>query len=716
MNLDSSAFVERVKQYQFFLQKLPGVLYVVDANGRYIFANDDTTQMSQTSVDKMIGFMNKDIYSHANALVLDANNFMVMQSTAVRTFEEAIIPKEKNKQLQFWLSVRKTIFTPDDEPLLVVNYSVNVTDRKKLDQELGLNFFDKEKNQVLTSVNYPDQYLSHIQNNEGVNAYFTSGRPIEHALNELDERVEADAAILCDFYNMILDHCPANIYAFNRDNSLIYHNSMQQFFNQQYLRQQKSSEFQNQFCPKEVNEKISELYNDKRVIDMVTLNNKKALNKLKTIQCEEAVIVNKQVFMSMKRGVVSPFTNQSILLGASVDYSLQKELEIKFRRALNKQKIDNEAKEAFITNISHDIRTPITGMLGLISEIKELSQGSPVISDQLQELEGVTNEFLSLFNGILKTVEEDETVFLSSNKTYFNLLQLIERCASMYRPVLAHRNIDLLIDASDDVPLHYYDNPMIIKRIVFNLLGNAVKFTHEGKISIHVDYDHAAHALILTVADTGIGIREYAHKIIFDRFTRLDLSAFSRYPGYGLGLFMVKKYVDLMKGKVNVTSRLGEGATFSLTLPMKPVSHVPEEDKPLVTRRPQTRMQPGLKKILLVEDNVLAARALQQMLESLQYEVAKADNGKKALDMARSEAFAVIFLDLGLPDQSGLDVLLSLRHHDMTKHTPIYMLSGHITNEMRLQCMEHGADGAYTKPMEKNALAELLEDLQSSVQ
>lgn len=703
MTTNDHFYRQRYAQLKFFFRKLPGMIACVDARGRYLDFNDDFFKLAENR-DKRpkLGAKSIDFFSEQNAKIIDANNLATIKLGSATAFEEVFVFPDKPPAC--WLSLNKPIYDHDGIVRMLLSFRINITSRKRLEEQLGLNIFTN-KSAALNYVHDRSGYISECTKLlpsiwfNGKNAAST----MLDVVARLDLTNEADTKIATELYEIALFNFPGNV--FWMDDALRI-----QFINQNLLNE---IGFSHQSM---VMGKTLESFLSDDVSAAFTEINTKVMHDDVTHVNEEHIHIKgkDKVYFSMKRGATNPITQKRNLIGTSIDFTLQKDLERNFRKALNKQGDDDKAKEAFIANISHDIRTPITGMIQLIEDIKERSDEVPNIDFKLRELENLTQEFLQLFDGILKSAEENEAALSPQNKSDFNLVDIINRCLTLFKPTLMYQDVELIFIKTKQLPERYYANPMIIKRILINLIGNAVKFTESGEIKVIAHFNKRKKVLTLTVTDTGIGISEHAHQKIFERFTRLDSSANSAHSGSGLGLYMVKKYVDSMGGTIALRSDLGKGSSFTINLPISPSEiQVGQYMIPISPRYARVVLSNGDLDALVVEDNRLAALAFKKILESFGFEVTVAETGHKAITYCQKKTYGLVFLDLGLPDQSGLTVLAVLRQMELYQKIPIYMLTGHITEAIVKQCLDAGADGAYTKPMMPDELGKLLEDIQA---
>jgi len=421
----------------------------------------------------------------------------------------------------------------------------------------------------------------------------------------------------------------------------------------------------------------------------------------------------------------------------------------------------NKAKTEFIANMSHDIRTPITGIVGLVQDllnkaektkahIKSSSAPGALCSktDELlgevvnliqkdgKLLIGATDELLQLCNEILEVVRLESGKF-ENNVESFDIHSLITHNIELLQPVARHKKLQLLYDIDKSVPQFLSGSRIYLDRVLLNLISNALKFTEEGNVKISARLLHSSNSSIsvatgeeirikIRVEDTGVGIPEDKFDTIFEHFSRLTPSYEGLYKGAGLGLYTVKRYVKAMDGKIDVSSKLNEGTCFTITLPFDVSDHA-DTIKQSIRSTKQIRQpvekseikaeETELKKsavasILLVEDHMLAAIAVTAVLKPFNCHIVRAENGAQAVKMAEEGHYDLILMDIGLPDFSGIEATKKIRSlNDVKKsQVPIVALTGHANNpEMRQEALEAGMQEVMSKPAQPLALESILQ-------
>ncbi len=379
----------------------------------------------------------------------------------------------------------------------------------------------------------------------------------------------------------------------------------------------------------------------------------------------------------------------------------QKNLE----EALNQWRLEarraeaaNKAKTEFLANVSHEIRTPIAGALGMVELLEETSlskeqrENLKHLKNALKNLKDLLNETLDFARLEVGTPEIKEEVF--------SLKELINECAGLFRADLEKKGIKLEIDLPKNLPLFAGDAGKL-KQILLNLLSNAVKFTDQGviKIELNVLKEGADFCwLRLSVHDTGKGIKPEEIEKVFTPFERLEETFEKPYLGTGLGLAIAYRLAKLLGGKLWAESKgPGQGASFHLDIPLK-----------LAEERPSKSEAPNHLKgrVLLAEDNPVNQLYFRKTLEKLGLEVTVAGDGFEALKLARQNSFDLLLLDIRMPGLDGLEVARRLRKEGY--QGVILALTAHVVKDIEREAQGAGLDGFLTKPLTRKELAKKL--------
>ena len=390
---------------------------------------------------------------------------------------------------------------------------------------------------------------------------------------------------------------------------------------------------------------------------------------------------------------------QGVLFISCVDLDAQKIHEAELHSARAEAEAAARAKSSFLATMSHEIRTPMNGVLG----IAELLLRTELSDDQRHDLEILHRSgrnLLTILNDILdySKIEAGEMV-LSPEPT--NVARLLQETVDIFRPVATDRGIALPIDVR--VLPHLQIDPLRLRQVVLNLVGNALKFTPEGSVTVRaIPVRHGEHRVTMRVEviDTGVGIDPAKLDTLFDEFTQADTSHTRRAGGTGLGLGISARLVALMGGRLTVESALGVGSTFRFEIEAE-VAEVPAA----ASNRPPEEDSVWNARILVVEDNRINQLVARKMLERFGVTVEVVDNGVKAVEAVARESWDLIFMDCQMPEMDGYDATRRIRRLEGDgPRTPILAMTAATLPEERDLCRAAGMDDFVPKPVELKVL------------
>lgn len=437
---------------------------------------------------------------------------------------------------------------------------------------------------------------------------------------------------------------------------------------------------------------------------------------------EEAVIDNGHsiIVLVNKRAIYDDQGQLIGVLGVATDITEQKTAEqelLTAKQAAEQAASANQRQADFIANISHDLRTPLNGVIGMAERLKRLNQ-NPEYNETIECIVHGGHTLLSLVEDILNVAKLEAGKLLLQHEP-FDLKELIDGAIATLIFTAQQKNLQLKVNYQEHTPHKFVGDPSRIKRVIMNLVGNAIKFTDHGYILVTVqelNRNGEQVRLQITVKDTGIGVPESKLNKIFERFETIKTSYKTNKEGAGLGLTIVKEFIEGMGGHIRIESIEHVGTTFICELPLalQTAEHMSQLDQQLqISNTPQTDYKASLKalkaKILLVEDNYLNQKVVSILLEELGCQVTIVDKGKKALEAIAGQQFDLMLLDIGLPDIDGITVAILTRQHEAGKsHLPIVALTGHVLNKDRKVCLEAGMDWFLTKPISADTLEQCL--------
>lgn len=427
---------------------------------------------------------------------------------------------------------------------------------------------------------------------------------------------------------------------------------------------------------------------------------------------------NSLTLLTSKIPLFSKQKNVIGLFGIFQDISRNKQIEVSLDAAIHMAEKAHHAKTEFIANMSHDIRTPLNGIIGMSQLLAEELQHPPHRQYALWVKES-GQQLLSLLNGILDVVSSKNAVDLACQDESFNLRNVIHDLIQLEYPTIRLKNLELRIDIDKEIPQFIICDRTKLHRILLNLLGNAIKFTKIGHILIEIKLlaiSSGRTHLLFRVVDTGIGIPEAIQKNVFDRFFKANPSYQGVYTGQGLGLHIAQLYVQSLGGTLHLTSEENVGTTFYFDLSFKisnsPTTSEPIKKLPATIKRPGPSSTPSLL-ILIVEDNRIALRIAENTASKVGCRYISAIDGEQALKLVKSMDFDLIITDIGLPGISGQEFTRYVRRWEIANHKkqiPILGLTAHVQTIVKSECLEAGMNELFTKPIDIATMQKIIND------
>lgn len=381
----------------------------------------------------------------------------------------------------------------------------------------------------------------------------------------------------------------------------------------------------------------------------------------------------------------------------------------------------SRVKSQFLANVSHEIRTPMNGVLGML----QLLERTDLTSDQQEFVSTIRasgDGLLALISDLLD-YSKIEAGRLDLECVGFDVAKLVRSLASLMTPIARERGLEFDYSVPEGLPMLVDGDPVRLRQVLTNLIGNAIKFTHEGSVRLLVEGRVEPDGYVtlgFLVRDTGIGIREEHMQRLFEPFNQGDPSTTRRFGGTGLGLSISQRLVDMMGGQLVVSSEEGKGSEFgfALTLCRAENELVDCGGEPAAgdTLQEEVRIAERLPaRILLAEDNAISRRVATKILERFGYEIDVAENGVEALELVTRRGFDVVLMDMQMPEMDGVEATRRIRDADVQPRPWIVALTANASRQDRATCIDAGMDDFLSKPITVSALVQAIERWGASV-
>ncbi len=668
---------------QTIIMQMPAHIFCVAHDHVILGCNlSQAKSLGYDAPEDLVGLQLADILSSAIFEQIAANNRRVMDKKQTIVMEEPCeLPGLGMRQ---FLSTKSPLFNAEGEVIGVIGVAQDVTNIKHYEQA-ALEHAYQQLTSYQKDANSASQLVSEIT---GVPIIAQQGAPLEY-LHKVRQ-----------YYQRLIALMPGHVYWVDCNGRILGCNN----------RQAKSFGYQDH------QDIVGKHYHDllpTHEADSLLQINQTVMHNQHVVTTEESGTMEAGVFktyFSTKSPLFSETGDVIGILGTSLDITERKHIENELIESQKKAEVANHAKTEFLMNMSHDLRTPFSGILGL-SQLLHNEETDSHKKELLGDIVTSGRQLLNLLNEIIdytRVETGEQTGEFHANEDRVDLPQLINEVFGLFAAEVQRKSLQTQVCYAPNVPRFFVADRVMLHRILLNLLSNAVKFTKEGSVTVSVQWGEDS-VISIVIQDTGIGMVSGDLEKIFEKFSRASLAHEGFYQGTGLGLSLVQRMVSCLKGRVTVSSELHVGTHFTCHLPLQPLEVGASESEPLESEvLVSSDIQPILDnihrpnpRVLVVEDDSISQRVAQYLLEGCGCEVSLSGTAAQACvqDMTY---YDLVLIDLGLPDRSGAEVAQYVQSMlgESPAHRPqLVALTAYVDGDFLEDYQAKGFDNVLRKPL-----------------